>query len=290
MENIDIEDTEFRLAVEAIGTGDIATLEAIIARHPAVLQTRLPNPAEGYFKNPYLLWFVADNPIRLGKLPNNIVDMTDMLLTAVKRESPDSAAQQLDYTLELVATGRIPRECGVQIELIDLLIDAGAAPSSPLGALPQGNVEAANLLIERGAQYTLATAVGLNRMEDVAALAKDATDDEKRLALTVAAFYGNSSMVSFLLGIGANPNGFPVNNEGFHQHATPLHQAVSSASLDCVKLLAEAGGSLDARDKIFGGTPAEWAEYLQREGEYDEPGKQRLAIIYGYLHGQEGDK
>lgn len=283
MNNTEITDTIFRQAVEAIGSGDIMTLEGLLVQHPALVQNRLPQPTVGYFRNPYLLWFVADNPIELGKLPDNIVEVTRLLVQTVKREAPDTAKQQIDYALALVATGRTPRECGVQIEVIDLLVDAGATPCSSLGALAHGNVAAAERLIERGGTLTLATAVGLDRKEDVMLIAKDATDDEKLVALTVAAFYGNVKMLSFLLGMGVNPNGYPINNHGFHQHATPLHQAVSSGSLECVILLVKAGASLDARDKMYDGTPLDWAEYLQREEGYDEAAKRNLVLIYNYL-------
>jgi len=126
-------------------------------------------------------------------------------------------------------------------------------------------------------------------MEDVMLLAKNATGDEKLVALTVAAFYGNVKMLSFLLGTGVNPNGYPTNNSGFHQHATPLHQAVSSGSLECVELLVGAGASLDARDKVYDGTPMDWAEYLQREEGYGDAAKRNLGAIFNYLSGNKSE-
>src|SRR4029450_9321085 len=96
------------------------------------------------------------------KLPKNIVAVTKTVIEALRKNAADSFQEQIDYTLALVATGRIPRESGVQIEWIDLLIDAGATPGNGIGALAHGNIDAANHLIKRGGKLTLATAVGLD--------------------------------------------------------------------------------------------------------------------------------
>src|SRR5258708_35220897 len=175
MKNSDIADTLFRGAVEAIDTGNIEMLEQLLLQHPQLIHQRLDTPKEeGYFKNPYLLWFVADNPIRTEKLPPNIVEVTRVIIDALQKNPDNSYQYQVDYTLGLVATGRIPKECGVQIELIDLLMDAGASVGRVHGALAHGNIEAAAHLISKGGELTLAAAVGLKRMDDMVSLAKNA--------------------------------------------------------------------------------------------------------------------
>jgi len=281
MENSEIKDALFLEAVEAIDGGDIDKLKNLVTEHPALIKNKLDYPEGAYFKDPYLLWFVADNPIRKGKLPANIVEITRLLVEAVKREATESAQQQLDYALGLVATGRIPRECGVQIEMIDLLIDEGAKPGGGLGALAHGNIAAAERLIERGGKLTLVAAVGLDRMDDVKRVATD--KDELLTAITVAAMYGKAHMIAYLIGLGANPNGYPESKSGFHSHATPLHQAVSSGSLECVKLLVEAGADLQATDKAYGGTPLGWALYMPTEDGNDDDAKKKWAAIAEYL-------
>lgn len=35
----------------------------LIELHPYLVDDKLQNNSNGYFKNPYLLWFVADNPM-----------------------------------------------------------------------------------------------------------------------------------------------------------------------------------------------------------------------------------
>jgi len=150
MNNSEITDTLFREAVEAIDAGNIVLLENLLMENPRLVHDHLDYPVDGYFRNPYLLWFVADNPIRHEKLPSNIVEVTRLIIQFAKRESVSNLQYQLDYALGLVATGRIPRECGVQIGLIDLLIDEGAKPGGGAGAIAHGNLAAAERLIELG--------------------------------------------------------------------------------------------------------------------------------------------
>lgn len=274
---------DFHSAIAAIDAGRITELANLISRHPNLVKDKLRANGEGYFKDPYLLWFVADNPIRMNKLPSNIMEITRLLVTAVKCEAPDTYQHQIDYTLGLVASGRTPRESGVQIGMIDLLIDAGASPGSAMAALTNGNVEAAQHLVNRGAKLTLALAVCMERMDDINHLAALASNDEKLTALAAAAFYGKANMVKYLLEMDADPNGFPDVNSGFHSHATPLHQAVSSGSLNCVELLVEAGARLNTPDKIYSGTPLEWAAHMQSDDSRDEAIKRNFALIERFL-------
>jgi len=282
MSVMDITDHRFIQALAAIDSGNATALVDLIGQYHELVRERIHNHEQGYFMDPYLLWFVADNPIRVGKLHDNILEIAGVLVQAVKREAPDSYQYQVDYALALVASGRIPRECGVQIALIDLLIDAGASPDAVMSAVTHSNLEAAAHLIDRGGEVNLASAVCLERADDINALAKTATRDDKITALAAAAFYGKEYMVKAILDMNADPNGFPPAGSGFHVHATPLHQAVSAESLACVKLLVEAGARLDVPDKIHSGTPLGWASYLRREA--GDPAKAAaLAGIESYL-------
>jgi len=287
MKNSDITDPLFKIAVEAIDEGRITELQDLIAEHPELIKERLITFEEGYFKDPYLIYFIADNPIRNGKLALDITDITRLLIKEVKRRSKENWKEQLNYTLGLVVTGSIPRECGVQIELADLLIDGGASPGGALGALAHGNTDAAKHLVKRGGELQLGTAVGLKySKKDILRLAANASDSEKTTALTVAAFYGDAEMISFLLSNGFKPDGYPDNKEGFHSHATPLHQAVYSGSLGAVKHLVKAGARLDRKDKIFGGTPLGWAKHMQTEA-IDAEIKTKYKEIEIYLFSKE---
>jgi len=281
MNTADIQDPLFKTAVEALDAGNLAELKRLIAQHPALLRDRLVHGPPGYFQDPYLLYFVANNPIRQETMPPGSVAITAFLIGELQRLAVPSLQEQLDYTLGLLGTGRIPREAGVQLAMMDLLFEAGAKPGSGLGELAHGGVEAARWHLERGGILTLAVAVGLDRAEDIRRLAPSTGTDERLVALTVAAFYGQLESIRYLLALGVNPSRFPPPT-GFHSHATPLHQAVSSSSLAAVQLLVEAGADLSMKDKIHNGTPLGWAKHLQAE-DPDPAARTRYARIAEYL-------
>src|SRR5437868_6022257 len=172
-------DAHFRVAVSAIDAGDVRELERLLAAYPALVRERLGSPGawlrdkvgvalDGFFKQPYLLWFVAEDPVRNGRLPRNIAQVTRAIIQSAEREGVDSLREQLEYALRLVSWSWIARDCDVQIELIDVLVDAGASPEgAPDQALVNGNFSAAEHLVERGATLTLATALCLGRWDDV---------------------------------------------------------------------------------------------------------------------------
>ena len=84
------------------------------------------------------------------------------------------------------------------------------------------------------------------------------------------------------IGMGADINGYPDGGTGFHSHATALHQAVSSGSLDAIKVLVEAGSNAGVKDRIYNGTPLDWAKHMQ-EREQEDTMKRRFATIIDYL-------
>jgi len=280
MTNSDISDPLFRSAVQAIDDGNISLVQQLLESNPELVRKRLDTRAEGYFQHPYLLWFVADNPIQNEKLPANIIEITRLLIKFVRQYAKESFQQQIDYTYGLVKTGRIPRECGVQIGLIDVLIDNGAAPGNAHGGLANGNIEAAKHIIKRAGKITLTAAVSLDRMIDVERLLPKATIEDKQVALMAAAFYGKPDIISLLVKSGVDVNAYI--KDGFHSHASPLHQAVHSGSLEAVKLLVEAGANLNATDKAYEGTPLGWAKYMQTE-KNDEIAKKKYKEIENYL-------
>jgi len=269
MNSLDIKDPLFREAVQAIETGNISLLQDLLNMNSVLISRRLDAPTEGYFKHPYLMWFVADNPIRHEELPGNIINITKILIDAAKNNAPGSYQQQIDYTLGLVATGRIPRESGFQNEWIDLLVDNGAQPGNGIGALAHGNVGAARHLVQRGGTLTLATTIGLDMEDEVYQLANEATTKDIEIALMMAAFYGKPKWIAYLINLGVNVNAYLDSSSGFHSHATALHQAVFSSSLESVKLLVDSGADLNATDLVYQGTPLGWAQYMQTE-EKDE--------------------
>src|ERR1700677_3302757 len=107
-----IEDPVFRHAVELIDAGDEAGLRAHLKRHPKLARQHVVFEGMNYFHNPSLLEFIAENPIRHNKMPENIVAITEAILESGLKPGTDQAA--LDTTLALVATGSVPEASGKQ--------------------------------------------------------------------------------------------------------------------------------------------------------------------------------
>ena len=270
MDSVKTLDELFASAVAAIDTGDVTALERLITEHPRLVRDRLDvagswlrdkvgGALDGFFAKPYLLWFVAEDPVRNGKLPANIADVARTIVRATEREGATTLREQLDYALRLVSWSWIARDCQVQIDLLDVLIDAGASPEGrPDDALVNGNVAAAAHLVDRGATVTLATALCLARWEDVRRLGSTASAQERQFAFILSALRGRADALARVIDLGVDLNA-PCAD--LYSHATALHHAVYSGSLDAVKVLVEAGAGLDTRDRVYGGTPLSWAEY-----------------------------
>ena len=249
-----IEDATFRRAVDLIDAGDVAGLRAYLKQHPRLVHHRVVFEGWNYFYKPTLLQFVAGNPVRHAKLPKNIVEIAKIILDA----GPEKSA--LNETLMLVATGSVPRECGLQIPLIDLLCDHEADPDSATHATAlHGEREALHALIRRGARVDLPVAAALGGVENFRQLLPSAGADDRHLALALAAQFGHIDIVRMLLDAGEDPNRY--NPVGGHSHATPLHQAAGAGYEDLVELLVERGARLDWKDVLWHGTPADWARH-----------------------------
>jgi hypothetical protein len=287
-------DSLFREAVAAIDAGDVTTLERLLAAHPRLVRDRLSSPGgwlrdtvgsalDGFFREPYLLWFVAEDPIRTGKLPGNIAAVAGMIIAAAKREGVDSLQEQLDYALRLVAWSGVAAECGVQTGLIDVLLDAGAsAEGVPDNALVNGHLSAAERLVERGAPLTLSTALCLGRWDDVTRLAQTASARDRQVALVLAALNGKAEALSRLIDLGVDLNAYSTD---IYEHGTALHHAVWSGCLGAVKVLVEAGAELGTRDTAWQGTPLGWAEHGAGG---DAKRAERYVAIAAYLREQGG--
>ena len=97
MDDAAILDSLFRDAVSAIDAGDVTALERLLAAHSRLVRERLDSPGAwlrdkvggalaGFFEKPYLLWFVAEDPVRNGKLPKNIAEVARTIIDVAKRE------------------------------------------------------------------------------------------------------------------------------------------------------------------------------------------------------------
>lgn len=267
----------FERAVDAVITGDAGTLSRLLSEDPDLVRAR--STRVNYFDPPVhratLLHYVAANGVETyrQKSPRNAVEMATLLLEA----GADPNALQDSYggentTLAMLVSSEVPRAAGVQVPLIDALIDHGASVA-PLGkgacvdplitALIHGSVEAAHALERRGAAAdSIAAAAGLGRLDTVRRLLPSASADDRHRALALAAQHGRRDIVELLLDAGEDPSRF--NPEGHHAHATPLHQSIANGHVETAQLLIDRGARLDIEDSIFKSTPLGWADYLQR--------------------------
>ena len=274
MDAADPLDSLFADAVAAIDGGDLTRLQQLLARHPELATARLETPGpwlrdavgnalDGFFARPYLLWFVAEDPVRAGKLPSNIVEIAGAIIDAARVHAPESLQAQLDGALPLVAWSGVAASAGVQIPLIDLLVHAGAAPGGNANnALVNGHVAAAERLIELGDHLTLASAACLDRSDAIPTLFAETNDAQKQMSLVLAALNGKAGGVRWLLEHGVPPN---RPSADLYAHGTPLHHAVCSGSLETVKVLVENGADVTIADSAWNGTPLGWAEHYVEE-------------------------
>lgn len=299
-------DALFHEAVAAIDAGDVDSLARLLAEHPQLVEERLDAPGdwlraqvgdalEGFFQRPYLMWFVAEDPVRNGKLPGNIVAVFDCILRAAQRRAVSSLPEQLDYTLRLVCWSWIARECGLQIPLVDALIDAGATLDGASvyegrygahsdAAIYNRNFAAAERLLERGATPTLTTALCLGRWDEAERLKALATPEALDDAFVQAALLGQAEALRRMLAWGLNATTVSARNQS---HGTALHHAVWSGSLEAVQTLVEAGADMKRRDTIYGGAPLDWAQHAEQT-QSDAARKQQYREIAAYLVRQAG--
>jgi hypothetical protein len=277
----------FETTAEAVIDGDEPALAAALRADPGLVTARSVRitchdpPVHGAT----LLHYLAANGVEgyRQRSPANAVAIARLLLEA--GAEVDALARMYggeSPTLSMLVSSTPPAEAGVQVPLVHVLLDFGAAVDgcgagewvSPLRtALVFGFRAAADALVERGAAVDdLVLTAGLGRTAELAAMLAGATAAERHRALALAAQLGHADAVRLLLDAGEDPDRY--NPEGFHSHSTPLHQAALAGHLEVVRLLVARKARLDQRDHLWHGTPLGWAEYA---------GKRELA---GWLRSQ----
>ncbi len=256
----------FETAADAVVSGDVARLGALLREEPELIHARSTRRHHAT-----LLHYIGANGVEGGRqhTPPNAVEVARLLLDA--GAEVDALAHMYDNectTMSMLVSSSHPAEAGLQGALAETLLDYGAALDGPgsewqsavMTALVFGYTATAETLTRRGGPITrLPVAAGLGRLEDAARLLPGASAESRHSALALAAQLGHADVVRLLLDAGEDPNRY--NPEGHHAHATPLHQSVWSESLDVVRLLVERGARLDIKDTIFEGTPLDWANY-----------------------------
>jgi ankyrin repeat protein len=250
--------SDFETAADAVVSGDLAALQAMLRADPELVRARSERPHRAT-----LLHYVAANGVEdfRQKTPPNAVEIAKALLDA--GAEPDAVADMYQApatTLDMLVSSCHPAQAGLQGALVDLLIDYGAAPASLMTALAYGYPQAAAALVRRGAPVdSLPAAAGMGYSEQVRAMLPHADAESRHQALALAAQHGHAEIAALLLDAGEDPNRY--NPPGNHAHSTPLHQAALAGHLAVVKLLVERGGRLDLEDTVYHGTPLGWARH-----------------------------
>ncbi len=250
--------SKFELAADAIIMGDAATLKALLHENPELIRARSTRVHRSM-----LLHYVGANGFEnyRQKSPKNAVEILKILLDAGAEVDALADTYGKGTTLGLVATSVHPKQTGVQIELMDTLINAGAsvdgAPSgwNPLvSALHNGRREAAEFLATRGANLDLEGAAGVGWLSTVQSFFNDdgslkanATKSQMELGFLWACEYGRNDVVNFLLDRGVEITAQEKTG------LTGLHWAVVGCQLETVQLLLRRGAPLEL-ENIYGGT------------------------------------
>lgn len=267
--------SKFEAAVDAIVSGDPATLEKLLRENPELVRERSAREHRAT-----LLHYVAANGVEnfRQKTPKNVIEITTLLLKAGADVNAESEAYGgHSTTLGLTATSCHPEDAGVQLALMELLIDKGAMIDGPdrgnavNACLHNGRGEAAEFLARRGARLDLEGAAGVGRLDVVRSFFRDdgslkppATAQQMKDGFGWACEFGRTSVVDFLL-----QRGIKVETKLKHNGQTGLHWAAYGGNLDAVKLLLQHGARIDRKDETYGGTPLDWALYAwanSREG------------------------
>lgn len=258
-----IEDPVFRAAVDAILAGDAAALAPLLDAHPRLLTERIMEPqcyrkaTRGqYFRDPKLVWFVADNPNLADPMPPGMVDCA--------REIADRGAEQadLDYTLGLAMTSGPAHDAGLTVPLMEVLIRAGARPTEEniVVTLAHGLHAPVEALLAAGHAMTPLIAAGLGRVEDLARLLPGASQDVLQTAFGLGVINRHHACARLCLEAGADVDGYlPV-----HAHSTAMHQAANHDDVAMLELLVSHGARDDIPDRMWRGTPLGWAEHEEK--------------------------
>jgi len=237
------ETAAFEAAADAIVRGDEAFLQQLLRQHPELIRARSAREHRAT-----LLHYVSANGVEnyRQQSPPNAARVTELLLAA----GADVEAEADVYgggctALGLVATSTPPREAGVQIPVIQVLLDHGAQIEHPnlagnnadavYACLANGCPEAAQYLAERGAHVGIVGAAGIGRLDVVQQLVATADGSRREMALRYAAGYGQREIVSFLLEHGVEPDAHTGDG------ATALFYAVLGSHVEVVRLLLERG-------------------------------------------------
>jgi ankyrin repeat protein len=271
----------FEAAVDAVVGGDLPALEKLLNQNQGLVRARSTREHRAT-----LLHYVSANGVEdyRQKTPPNIVEITRLLLKAGADVNAEADAYGGGWTtLGLTATSCHPENAGVQLPLLELLLDHGAALDGRDGTsivnscLANGRGQAAAFCAARGARLDLEGAAGVGRLDVVQGLVNadgspkpPATPQQLTDGFAWACEFGRTEVVEFLLQRGVQPNAL-----AWRGGQTALHWAAYGGHVDIVKLLLGHGAAVGVSDQCFNTTPLEWALHGWGETAHGEARRER---------------
>ncbi|MGD0620765.1 MAG: ankyrin repeat domain-containing protein [Bryobacteraceae bacterium] len=262
----------FETAADAVINGDLPALETLLGENPDLARAR-----SARVHRATLLHYVGANGFEnyRQRTPKNAVMIARVLLDAGAEVDALADAYGKSTALALVATSIHPLRAGVQIALLELLLEHGADINGAAGgsnivvaALRNGGGQAAEFLASRGARLDLEAAAGVGRLDLVADLFRNASKAQMEAGFLWACEYGRNDAVDFLL------NTVDPATQG-DTGQTGLHWAVVGGQLETIQMLLKRGAPLEARN-VYGATVLGQALWSAFNG---EPGTDYIPII-----------
>ncbi len=245
----------FEAAADATVTGDGTTLRSLLQNEPNLVKARSTR-----VHGATLLHYVAANGVEDGRQmsPANAVEIATLLLElgAEVDAEADFYGDKAATTMVLLVSSCHPAKTGVQVALVDTLLDFGAAINGPAGdgsplltALEFHYPDAAEALVRRGAAVdNMVKAAGLGRADLVAKFLPGESKANLDLGLVWAAMHHRNEVVELLLREGVQPDARD------RRQWTALHWAAFHGYPDTVQLLLQGNAPLEAKNE-FGASP-----------------------------------
>jgi hypothetical protein len=296
---------DFELAADAVVNGDLATLESLVRKNPALIRARSRRVHRAT-----LLHYVAANGVEdfRQKTPKNAVEIARFLLASgseVDAVAETYGGGHWQTTMNLLVSSAHPAGAGLMPALVDVLVDHGAATNgvgddeSPMmTALDFGYGDAAETLARRGARVdNLVTAAALGRLDLVRRFVVDKNTLAPgvpliaprwrnlpvdptlhiELALAWACKFARPDVAGFLLDAGVNP----ASKDGYDM--TALHWAAPNGMIGVMRRLLALGAPLEALNRWEGtvlGSTIHFAVHMPVKG-VDYPAVLELLIAAG---------
>lgn len=276
---------EFEAAADAVVSGNLATLDALLKEQPDLVRARSARTHKCT-----LLHYVAANGVEdyRQRTPPNAVAAARRLLQAgaeVDALAETYGGGQYQTTMNLLVSSAHPAGAGLQAQLVETLLDFGAAinglddKGSPLmTALAFNYRDAAAALVRRGARLDgVIAAAAVGRLHLVKSYVVDSVtlragvplqgpvwmhipNDDKshiELAFVWACKFGRTDVARYLLDVGVPATACDTD------HMTALHWAAASGSIELAKSLLRRGALLEA-ENVWGGTVLDSMMYFAR--------------------------